>query len=113
MKDAYSFDRDEAGLAHSYELQSGAYERIFERCGLRFYAVESDVGMMGGSGAHEFMAPCEAGENEVALAPGYAANVEVASADAQPVDLPEPLPAPESAHTPGAKTVALYRSLQR
>ena len=44
--------------------------------------------MMGGVGAHEYMAPCPAGENDVALAPGYAANVEVASADAQPVELP-------------------------
>ena len=70
MKDAYSFDRDEEGLARSYELQSEAYERIFDRCGLRWYRVESDVGMMGGSGAHEYMAPCPAGENEVALAPG-------------------------------------------
>ena len=91
MKDAYSFDRDEEGLARSYELQAGAYERIFDRCGLRWYRVESDVGMMGGSGAHEYMAPCAAGENEVALAPGYAANVEVASAEAQPVELPAPL----------------------
>ena len=88
MKDAYSFDRDEEGLARSYELQSEAYERIFDRCGLRWYRVESDVGMMGGSGAHEYMAPCPAGENEVALAPGYAANVEVASAEPQPVELP-------------------------
>ena len=48
--------------------------------GLRWYEVEADVGMMGGSGADEYMAPCPAGENEVALAPGYAANVEVASA---------------------------------
>ncbi len=48
MKDAYSFDRDEAGLEHSYELHRGAYERIFDRCGLRWYRVESDVGMMGG-----------------------------------------------------------------
>src|SRR3954471_22505765 len=81
MKDAYSFDRDEEGLARSYELQAGAYERILERCGLRWYRVESDVGMMGGSGADEYMAPCPAGENEVALAPGYAANVEVAAAE--------------------------------
>ena len=58
-----------------------AYARIFDRCGLEWYAVESDVGMMGGSAAHEYMAPCPAGENEVALAPGYAANVEVASAE--------------------------------
>jgi prolyl-tRNA synthetase len=77
MKDAYSFDRDEEGLARSYELQSGAYERIFDRCGLRWHRVESDVGMMGGSGAHEYMAPCSAGEDAVALAPGFAANVEM------------------------------------
>ena len=105
MKDAYSFDRDEEGLARSYELQAGAYERILDRCGLRWYRVESDVGMMGGSGAHEYMAPCPAGENEVALAPGYAANVEVASAEAQPVELPPALAAPEPVSTPGLTTV--------
>ncbi len=105
MKDAYSFDRDEEGLARSYELQSGAYERIFNRCGLRWYRVESDVGMMGGSGAHEYMAPCSAGENEVALAPGYAANVEIASAEAQPVALPAGLDAPEPVATPGQTTI--------
>ncbi len=105
MKDAYSFDRDEEGLARSYELQAGAYERILDRCGLRWYRVESDVGMMGGSGADEFMAPCPAGEDEVALAPGYAANVEVASATAQPVELPPALAAPERVATPGLTTV--------
>ncbi len=105
MKDAYSFDRDDEGLDRSYELQAGAYERILERCGLRFYAVEADVGMMGGSGAHEYMAPCPAGENEVALAPGYAANVEVASAEPQPVELPPPLDSPREAPTPGLTTV--------
>ncbi|HET7485525.1 MAG TPA: aminoacyl--tRNA ligase-related protein [Solirubrobacterales bacterium] len=104
MKDAYSFDRDEEGLARSYEAQSGAYERIFDRSGLRWYRVESDVGMMGGSGAHEYMAPCAAGENEVALAPGYAANVEIASAEAQAVELP-PLGAPEEVDTPGLTKV--------
>jgi prolyl-tRNA synthetase len=77
MKDAYSFDRDEEGLARAYELQSEAYARILDRCGLRWYRVESDVGMMGGSAAHEYMAPCAAGEDAVALAPGFAANVEV------------------------------------
>jgi len=105
MKDAYSFDRDEEGLARSYELQTGAYDRIFDRCGLRWYRVESDVGMMGGSGAHEYMAPCAAGENEVALAPGYAANVEIASATAQAVELPPPLDAPEEVDTPGLTKV--------
>jgi prolyl-tRNA synthetase len=101
MKDAYSFDRDEEGLARSYELQAEAYARILDRCGLRWYRVESDVGMMGGSGADEYMAPCPAGENEVALAPGYAANVEVAAAEPQPVELPEPLGAPAEVETPG------------
>ena len=105
MKDAYSFDRDEEGLAVSYEAQAGAYAKIFDRCGLRWYRVESDVGMMGGSGADEYMAPCPAGENEVALAPGYAANVEVASAQAQPVELPAALEAPELVDTPGAAKV--------
>jgi prolyl-tRNA synthetase len=105
MKDSYSFDRDEEGLERSYQLHIGAYDRIFDRCGLRWYRVESDVGMMGGSGAHEYMAPCPAGENEVALAPGYAANVEVASADPQPVELPAPTDAPEIVATPGLTTV--------
>jgi prolyl-tRNA synthetase len=105
MKDAYSFDRDEEGLARSYELQSEAYARILDRCGLRWHRVESDVGMMGGSGAHEYMAPCRAGENEVALAPGYAANIEIASAEARAVDLPAPLDAPEQVSTPGLTTV--------
>ena len=68
MKDAYTFDRDAEGLDRSYELQIEAYDRIFDRCGLDWYRVESDVGMMGGTGAHEYMAPCAAGENEVALA---------------------------------------------
>jgi prolyl-tRNA synthetase len=105
MKDAYSFDRDEEGLNRSYELNIEAYNRIFDRCGLEWHRVASDVGMMGGSGAHEYMAPCPAGENEVALAPGYAANVEIASAEAQPVELPESLEQPERVETPGLTTV--------
>jgi prolyl-tRNA synthetase len=105
MKDSYTFDRDEDGLAASYDKHVGAYDRIFERSGLEWYRVESDVGMMGGSGAHEYMAPCAAGEDAVALAPGYAANVEIASADPQPVTLPAPLDAPEEVHTPGLTSV--------
>jgi prolyl-tRNA synthetase len=105
MKDSYSFDRDLEGLDASYDLHVEAYARIFGRTGLEWYSVESDVGMMGGIGAHEYMAPCAAGENEVALAPGYAANVEVATAEAQPVTLPEPLASPQSVHTPGATTI--------
>ncbi len=105
MKDAYSFDRDTDGLDRSYELHIEAYDRIFDRCGLKWYRVKSDVGMMGGTDAHEYMAPCPAGENDVALAPGYAANVEIASANPQPVDLPESLDAPEKVETPGLTTV--------
>jgi prolyl-tRNA synthetase len=105
MKDAYSFDRDEEGLQASYDKHITAYDRIFDRAGLRWHRVESDVGMMGGSGAHEYMAPCAAGENEVALAPGYAANVEVARAAPQPAELPPPLDAPREAPTPGLVTV--------
>ena len=84
MKDSYSLDRDQAGMQASYELHIGAYDRIFERTGLRWYRVEGDVGMMGGVGAHEYMAPCAAGEDEIALAgtgaEHYAANLEVARA---------------------------------
>jgi prolyl-tRNA synthetase len=103
MKDAYSFDRDRDGLEDSYDRQRQAYDRIFDRVGLEWYRVESDVGMMGGFGAHEYMAPCPAGENDVALAPGYAANVEVASAEPQPAgDLALDVGDYE---TPGATTI--------
>ncbi len=105
MKDAYSFDRDREGLDASYQKHVEAYDRMFDRCGLQWYRVEADVGMMGGFGAHEYMAPCLAGENDVALAAGYAANVEVASADPQPVPLPPRLDAPEEVATPGMTTV--------
>jgi prolyl-tRNA synthetase len=105
MKDAYTFDRDRAGLDAGYEKHRVAYDRIFDRVGLEWYRVEADVGMMGGFGAHEYMAPCPAGENDVALAPGYAANVEVARADAQPVELPEGTSEPQEVHTPGLITV--------
>jgi prolyl-tRNA synthetase len=106
MKDSYSFDRDAEGLEERYRLHVGAYDRIMERTGLRFYRVEADVGMMGGLGAHEYMAPCPAGENEVALAPGYAANMEVARADAAPVALAPAPPQPQALATPGLTTVA-------
>ena len=106
MKDSYSFDRDDEGLDRSYELHRGAYARIFDRSGLRWYEVEADVGMMGGSGAHEYMAPSPAGENDVALAPGYAANIEVASAEPQAVELPPALDSPREVPTPGLTTVA-------
>jgi prolyl-tRNA synthetase len=113
MKDSYTFDRDAEGLDRAYELHVGAYDRIFDRAGLEWYRVEADVGMMGGLGAHEYMAPCAAGENEVALSgAGYAANMEIASAEPKPVDgLPEARDAPEAVDTPGATTIEAVASL--
>lgn len=105
MKDAYSFDRDEEGLNRSYEACIGAYDRIFDRCGLSWYRVASDVGMMGGQGAHEYMAPCPAGEDEVAISAGYAANVDVATGTPELVELPEAREAPVEVETPGLTTV--------
>jgi prolyl-tRNA synthetase len=105
MKDAYTFDRDAETLDVAYQKHVTAYARMLDRLGLEWYRVESDVGMMGGLGAHEYMAPCAAGENDVALAPGYAANVEVAQAEAQAVELPAGLTAPEEVSTPGMKTI--------
>ena len=82
MKDSYSFDRDQAGMEERYELHVGAYDRIMDRTGLRYYRVEGDVGVMGGVGAHEYMAPCDAGEDQIVLtASGYAANAEVVRAE--------------------------------
>jgi prolyl-tRNA synthetase len=113
MKDSYSFDRDPDGLEAQYQKHVVAYDRMMDRCGLEWYRVEADVGMMGGTGAHEYMAPCPAGENDVALAPGYAANVEIATAEAQAVSLPPQLDSPEEVHTPGMTTVdAVARALE-
>src|SRR5262245_29578330 len=105
MKDAYTLDVDEAALAVAYDRQKEAYVRIFRRAGLAFHVVESDVGMMGGLGAHEFMAPSAAGEDEIARCPacGYAANVELARSK-------PPAAAPDEHHgevaTPGVRTIA-------
>jgi prolyl-tRNA synthetase len=106
MKDSYTFDRDVDGLDEAYAKHADAYERIFDRCGLRWYKVESDVGVMGGLGAHEYMAPCQAGENDVALSDaGYAANVEIATGVPPAPRFPDPLPAPERVATPDARTI--------
>ncbi|HTX12100.1 MAG TPA: proline--tRNA ligase [Solirubrobacteraceae bacterium] len=105
MKDSYTFDRDAEGLEASYQKHVVAYDRIMDRCGLEWYRVEADVGMMGGSGAHEYMAPCPAGENEVVLAGAYASNLEVASAAAQAVPLEPGLAEPQIVATPGMTTI--------
>lgn len=103
MKDSYSFDCDVEGLERSYEAHSTAYARIFDRCGITWYRVQSDVGMMGGSGAHEYMAPSPAGEDVVACTAGgrYAANVELAVSVAHEPDFPALPDAPEEFATPG------------
>jgi prolyl-tRNA synthetase len=105
MKDSYSFDASEEGLAENYRLHADAYHRIYERCGLRFLMVESDPGMMGGGMSHEFMAPSPAGEDEVALCDncGYSANVELALST--PPGNEEKGWEKEEVHTPEKRTV--------
>lgn len=81
MKDAYSFDRDEAGLEASYQKMYDAYSNIFSRLGLHFQAVLADTGNIGGNGSHQFMALSDVGESEIVYcdACGYAADVEKAT----------------------------------
>jgi prolyl-tRNA synthetase len=108
MKDAYSFDIDEAGLDASYNKHDETYRRIFTRCGLQFVAVDADSGAMGGSASQEFMVYTEAGEDLIASsASGYAANLEKATSQLAPVtDLaPTGDGTPELIHTPGFRTI--------
>jgi len=111
MKDSYSLDRDAAGLDVQYEAHRQAYCKIFDRSGLRYFVVESDPGMMGGAGSHEFMAPSEAGEDQVAICGscGYAANLELAvSRPPAPAFPAWPL---EEVPTPNARTIAEVSAL--
>ena len=80
MKDAYSFDVDDAGLDTAYEAMRQAYCKVFEACGLDYTMVEADTGSIGGSASHEFMVVADTGESAVVRCPecGYAANVEKA-----------------------------------
>lgn len=107
MKDAYSFDRDEAGMAESYARVYGAYERIFSRCGLPVRPVEAASGMMGGHISHEFMYPSPYGEDQLLTCPacGYAANVEGARIGLSAAPTGDLLPLEEVA-TPGMTTIA-------
>ncbi|HMF64498.1 MAG TPA: proline--tRNA ligase [Edaphobacter sp.] len=108
MKDAYSFDIDEAGLDLSYNKHDAAYRAIFTRCGLEFVAVEADSGAMGGSASQEFMVYTDAGEDLIASsASGYAANLEKATSLLAPVeDLATTGDGqPELVHTPGQRTI--------
>ena len=108
MKDAYSFDIDEAGLDESYNKHDRAYRAIFTRCGLEFVAVEADSGAMGGSASQEFMVYTDAGEDLIASsASGYAANIEKATSRLAPVEdlAPTGDGSPEPVHTPGQRTI--------
>ncbi len=107
MKDSYSIDADEAGLDRAYELHHAAYQRIFERLGLDTIAVGADVGIMGGSLAHEFMYLNPHGEDTLVLcdACGYAANQQIARVARPKPAAEEPLPV-EEVETPGTDTIA-------
>jgi prolyl-tRNA synthetase len=113
MKDAYSFDRDEEGLDRSFRKQAGAYERIFERCGLEFYAVEAESGMMGGSESIDYLAPAGAGENTLVTCErgDYAADLEIARGVPRPPAFPEPLDTPAEVETPGIATIEALAEL--
>jgi prolyl-tRNA synthetase len=108
MKDAYSFDLDEAGADIAYEKMFQAYRRIFERCGLKFRAVEADTGNIGGSSSHEFMVLAESGEDAIVSCDSceYAANVEKAELIATTTATPEPAAELQQVATPGQKSVA-------
>jgi prolyl-tRNA synthetase len=107
MKDAYSFDRDEAGLDESFRKHSGAYRRIFERCGIEALEVAAESGIMGGSGSRDFLAPTGSGENTLVLCENgdYAADLEIASGTPSAPDFPEELPEPQEVETPGQRTI--------
>jgi prolyl-tRNA synthetase len=110
MKDAYSFDVDEAGAEAAYAAMHEAYTRIFTRCGLNFKVVEADSGPIGGSFSHEFMVLADTGEDLLAScnACDYAANLEkaeVVPAPGNPAAQAAPARPYESVATPGARTV--------
>ena len=107
MKDAYSFDRDEAGLDKSYQDMYDAYTNIFTRCGLNFRPVEADSGAIGGSGSHEFMVIADSGEAEIVFCTScdYAANVE--KAELFPLEAQEEaMLTKQEVVTPDCKTIA-------
>jgi prolyl-tRNA synthetase len=107
MKDAYSFDIDQAGLDHSFNDQREAYKRIFTRCGVDFIIVEASSGAMGGSESKEFMVKTDAGEDTIAMCSncGYAANVEKATSRLAPVRDGVGLDFPTEFPTPNVRTI--------
>ena len=106
MKDSYSFDRDEAGLDVSFQAHKGAYERIWERCGLETYGVQAESGMMGGSESLDYLAPSGAGENTLVTCENgdYAADLEIARGVPSAPVFPEALEAPAEIETPDTRT---------
>lgn len=116
MKDAYSFDRDEAGASKSYDVMYEAYRRIFTRLGLMFRAVRADTGAIGGSRSHEFQVIANAGEDVIAYCPesDYAANIELAEAFSVLDGRKAPAETMEKRATPGkekCEAVAEYLGL--
>ena len=110
MKDAYSFDVDDAAAIESYNRMKRAYLAFFSRCGLKTIAVEADTGVMGGSFSHEFMVPAPVGDDDVVHCEqsGYSANREKATSGLVPKDLADAAPAGaiEEFATPGVVTIA-------
>ena len=115
MKDSYSFDRDEEGLDKSFKAHWGAYDRIFERCGIEFFAVEAESGMMGGSESIDFLAPSGSGENTLVTCENgdFAADLEVARAIPRAPEFPATLGAPLEIETPGVTTIEALAELAR
>lgn len=105
MKDSYSFDIDGAGLDAAFEKHREAYCRIFSRCGLEFVMVEASSGSMGGSASTEFMVRTDAGEDLIAVAGEYAANIEKAASSLPATDDGEPEPSISEFPTPGLTTI--------
>ncbi|MFF8838923.1 proline--tRNA ligase [Streptomyces sp. NPDC015130] len=106
MKDSYSFDTEDEGLAQSYALHRQAYQRIFERLGLDYRIVAATAGAMGGSKSEEFLAPAGAGEDTFADCPNcdFAANTEAVYQAVKPVD-GSAVPAAEEIPTPDTPTI--------
>ncbi len=106
MKDAYSFDIDDAGLDVSYQTMRDAYEKIFTRLGLPYAICSAMSGAMGGSRSEEFLFPCAIGEDTFVRSPGgYTANTEAVTTPAQPEQDASDAPAPEIVDTPDATTI--------
>lgn len=106
MKDAYSFDLDEAGLDKSYQIMHKAYENIFNRFGLNYKIVLADTGAIGGSGSHQFMALSEIGESDIIYCDcGYAADVEKATSKVDEYRTNEEMAVMEKVETPNQKTI--------